>query len=169
MKQAFYGIVQFLLIGSFCLSCSSNQLNSSSQPDLIERNAVNINMQDKIEGLLNTQLPNDIHDLNYFKFKPSDQLDFYTIYIKFGTSKTKFLNLMQQMNMHLRRAGGEANLYLPAAWAADSSISIPWWNPSQDNPEDYSAAKSFGSNGWIVAKYENESVYIIVTETGFPK
>jgi hypothetical protein len=165
MEHIFYHSIRLLVILVFCCGCSL--IPAISKSHRMEENVVRVNERDQVEELLNTALPAQTHDLHYFKSKPSNQLDFYTVYIKFSTSRAEFLDLMKRMNMYLRTAGGEANFHLPAAWTADSPPNtIPWWNPSQTNPDD-AAAKSFGTNGWIVAKYENECVYMIVTDTGF--
>ncbi len=116
-----------------------------------------------VQKLLDTALPDVTDDLHYFRWQPSEDLSYYTAYMKFGTSREEFVDLMERMNMDFRGAGGDANLYLPAAW--DAMIELDWWDPDADTPE-YSAARSFGANGWIVAKYESGHVYMTVSDTG---
>ena len=119
-----------------------------------------------IEKLLGTALPAQVNDLHYFKSQPSNDLQYYTAYIKYSTPKEAYITLIQQMHMNFHNTGGDANLYLPTAWVSEPNVEIDWWNPSSDTPVD-AAAKAFGTNGWILAKYERGYVYLIVTDSGY--
>lgn len=118
-----------------------------------------------IQKLLGTTLPERVANLHYFKWQPSSDLSYYTAYIKFSTSRKEFVDLMTRMQMSFHNTGGDANLYLPAAWGTVPELKLDWWDPSPDMPVS-SAARDFGINGWIVAKYERDCVYLIVSDTG---
>jgi hypothetical protein len=116
-----------------------------------------------VQKLLGTALPDVTDDLHYFRWQPSEDLSYYVAYVKFGTSREQFIDLMQRMNMDFHNTGGDANLYLPAAW--DVLVELEWWDPDPDTPVD-AAARAYGTNGWIVAKYEHGDVYLTITDTG---
>jgi hypothetical protein len=118
-----------------------------------------------VQTLLGTTLPKQANDLHYFRWQPSRDLTYYTTFIKFSTSRAEFIDLMEQMSMNFHNMGRDASLHLPTAWETPSGLELDWWDPGSDTPAD-SAAKSFGTNGWIVAKYERGNVYLIATDTG---
>lgn len=119
-----------------------------------------------IQKLLGCTLPESATDLHYFRWQPSPDLSYYIAYIKCHLSKDEFSDLSRQMMMDFHNTGGAALLYLPTSWKIVPELTLEWWDPDQNTPAE-AAAKSFGSNGWIVAKYERDYIYVIVTDTGY--
>jgi hypothetical protein len=85
-----------------------------------------------VQKLLGTALPDGTDDLHYFRWQPSEDLSYYVAYVKFGASREEFIDLMQRMDMDFHHTGGDANLYLPAAW--DAEVELEWWDPDPDTP-----------------------------------
>jgi hypothetical protein len=72
---------------------------------------------------------------------------------------------MQQMKMDFYKSGKNEMGYFQTRWPAKPQVKLDWWNPKMGKPLD-AAARSFGVNGWIVAKYEEGNVYIYLIDTG---
>ncbi len=117
----------------------------------------------QVERLLGAPLPPG-RKVSYFRWQPSRALAYFTAYVKFGASREEFTDLVRRARMS-RRGEGDALRYLPAAWAAEPELRLGWWDPGPGTPPD-SAARGFGVNGWIVAKHERGTAYLIVTDTG---
>ncbi len=124
-----------------------------------------LNKHHTIQKLLGHSLPESATDLHYYRWQPGADLAYYVVYIKFRVTREEFVSLISQIGMDLHNKGGAAMLYLPTSWKTMPQVALDWWNPGADTPED-AAAKSFGVNGWIVAKYENNYAYFIVSDTG---
>lgn len=119
-----------------------------------------------VEALIGTPLPEGIADFHYYRWEPGEELAIYTVYIKFSASEQAFRDLVGRLDMDLRNSGGADLMFLPAAWEAEPDIVLSWWDPSEDTPTE-SAATNFGEHGWIVAKFEDGQVYMIVTDSDF--
>jgi hypothetical protein len=118
-----------------------------------------------IEDLIGAPLP-VVRDVHYHRWQPSTGLAFFIVYVKLGLSQEDFNALVQRAGMDGVRHGGDAaDRHLPAAWSAAPQVHLDWWDPEPSTPAD-SAAKAFGTNGWIIAKYERGAAYMIVTDTG---
>ncbi|MFN0085505.1 MAG: hypothetical protein ACKVX9_08970 [Blastocatellia bacterium] len=120
----------------------------------------------QIEKLFGINLPKHFNDLHYFKWQPNADLSYYVTYIKLRASQEEFAVLAAQMGLTFTGGGGDADLHLPAAWEPMPEVRLEWWDSTPATPSA-SAARSFGANGWIVAKYERDCVYLIVTDTGY--
>jgi hypothetical protein len=119
--------------------------------------------QSKVQKLLGVELPDKAADLHYYKWQPSAELSYYIAYIKFDVSAQEFVDLIERMETTMKGVG--ASPYLPTSWNTVPEVHLDWWDPSPDTPE-VSAARPFGLNGWIVAKHERGTAYLIATDTG---
>ena len=130
------------------------------------RNMSNTNKVPKVEDLIGASLPSDATDLHFHHWEPGQNLAFFAAYIKFVSSETDFNDLMERMNMDFHNTEGAALMFLPAAWDTEQEVQLDWWEPGKETPAE-SAAAAYGKNGWIVAKFENGVVYMIVTDSDF--
>lgn len=121
---------------------------------------------EKVQELIGATLPAGTADLKIHRWEPSADLAIFAVYIKFASSEAEFTNLMGRMNMAFHNSGGAALMFLPAAWGTEADVQLDWWDAREETPVE-AAAAAFGVNGWIVAKYEEGAVYIIVTDSGF--
>jgi hypothetical protein len=122
-------------------------------------------IQRQIEKLLDIKLPFKPGRLHFAKWQPNPDLVYFQAYIKIEATEDQYLNLIDVMSLHFRGQTPEADIYLPASWACESEDTVSWWDPTFETPAD-AAARAYGVNGWIIAKYENGAVFIIVTDTG---
>jgi hypothetical protein len=122
------------------------------------------NHRDRVQKLLQVDLPTEAADLHVYDFQPDSDLSYHTTYVKFRIEKAGFGELMSRLQA---KTGDDdvGRRYLPAAWHTPQNLELDWWNPSADTPPD-AAAKAFGFNGWLVAKYEQGWAYLIATDTG---
>jgi len=121
--------------------------------------------QRQIEKLIGVRLPFKPGRLRLAKWQPNSDLVYFHAYIKIEATEDQYLDLIDVMNLHFRGQTPEADIYLPASWACDIDDAPSWWHPTAETPAD-AVAKQYGVNGWVVAKYENGAVFIIVTDTG---
>ena len=121
--------------------------------------------QRQIEKLLDIKLPFKPGRLHFAKWQPNPDLVYFNAYIKIEATKDQYLNLIDMMDLHFRGQTPEADIFLPASWTCESEEPVSWWDPISESPAD-AGARSYGVNGWIIAKYENGAVFIIVTDTG---
>lgn len=115
------------------------------------------------EKLLQTQLPSGISNLSFFRWQPSSDLNYFHAYLKFDSTEQEFVALTDQLGMQTGDA--ENSGHLPACWDGPTDRELPWWDPAPQTPSD-AAARFYGVNGWIVAKYERGSTYLILTDSG---
>ena len=116
------------------------------------------------ETLLEIELPEAIGEVHAFRWQPSGDLHYFHAYVKLIASRQDFLDLVERLRLAHRRAAESAG-YLPAAWEAPRGVDLPWWDPGADTPPD-SAARAYGTNGWVVAKYEDGQIFLILTDSG---
>lgn len=115
----------------------------------------------KLERLLGTRLPDGIGAVEFHREQPSSDLAFFTAYARLSGSADVFAALADALDL---RRGDDAAPYLPAAWRG--GLGEPqWWDPSSKTPAD-AGARAFGKNGWVIAKREGDTVYLLVTDTG---
>lgn len=120
----------------------------------------------RVEKLLGTTLPPSAKDVKYYKYQPNITLTFYTAYIRFQASEAEYTELARRMGMEFYQDGENRYWYLlPGAWQLEPNLSLDWWNPSMDLPEN-TATRSFGARGWIIAKYESGNVFIKLRDPG---
>lgn len=119
--------------------------------------------QSKVQKLLGVELPDKAANLHYYRWQPSADLSYYIAYIKFDVSAQEFVALIERMETTM--TGADASPYLPMSWNTVPEVHLDWWDPSLDIPEA-SAARPFGLNGWIAAKHERGTAYLIATDTG---
>lgn len=116
-----------------------------------------------IEKLLGAALPAEATDVSFYDHHPSSELSFHTAYIKFRVSKEQFTEWTR--GLHAAAGDAENKPYLPVSWAVELGVQLDWWDPGADTPPD-AVARSFGANGWLVAKHERGWAYAIATDTG---
>ncbi len=119
-----------------------------------------------VEELIDATLPADAADLKIHRWEPGADLAIFAVYIKFASSEADFTDLMERMNMDFHDTEGAALMFLPAAWGTEADVRLDWWEAREETPAE-AAAAAYGVNGWIVAKYEEGAVYIIVTDSGY--
>jgi hypothetical protein len=73
---------------------------------------------------------------------------------------------MKRMDMDYYNTGRVALMYLAAAWGTHMREKIDWWDVTTKTPAE-SAATTYGTDGWITAKFERAHRYMIVTDNGF--
>ena len=111
------------------------------------------------QELLDTPLPPEIEDLHFQKQQFSTDLSLYWAYLKFRTSREKYLDLMARMDMRVYQGSNpELRMLLPGQWKMSPGPKLDWWDPSLDIPDD-TAMRTSGSS-WAVAKYERGYVYV---------
>lgn len=115
------------------------------------------------EEFLETSLPNDARDVRFLYYKPGDDQDIYSAYLKFECAAGSYTAFAQQLD--LKTNAEQLTPHLPAAWGLPRQLSLEWWDPEQATP-DNATAKSISNGGWIVAKYEHQHVYLIVEGSG---
>lgn len=111
------------------------------------------------ESLLGTPLPDDATKVLYHLHKPGSETNLYTAYVKFQCSLSSYDVFRKRLGLKTRAE--QLSPHLPAAWALPRELTLDWWDALQATPEN-SAARSLDNAGWLVAKYENKNVYLIV-------
>ena len=120
--------------------------------------------RDEVEELLGVEVPASAEEIRHFRWQPSDELRFYTAYIKVRAPRADLLALVRRLRLH--RYGDEGALpYLPTRWRTHPQVDLDWWDASRRTPRE-SWAAPFGTDGSIVAKIERGRLYAIVTDTG---
>ena len=112
------------------------------------------------ESYLNISLPDDAVDVHYIYHKPGDDQNLYWVFLKFKCSEASYVDFTFQLGMKTRSE--QLTPHLPAAWGLPRHLTLDWWDPSQNNTES-AVAKSIENNGWVVAKYEEQQLYLIST------
>ncbi|MBN1984441.1 MAG: hypothetical protein JW795_23145 [Chitinivibrionales bacterium] len=119
----------------------------------------------KAEKFLNIKLPKTCSEVKYFKQQPNPNLDLYHLFISMNAYEEDFRAIVGDMQLKLYGKDASIAGFLPSAWNGPSNESLPWWTPTGETPPG-AAAKPFGINGWIIAKYENSHIYIYATDSG---
>ena len=109
------------------------------------------------EDHLNISLPDDAVAVHYIYHKPGDDQDLYWVFLKFECSEASYVDFTRQLGMKTRTE--QLTPHLPAAWGLPRHLTLDWWDPSQNNPEN-ATAKSIENNGWVVAKLEEGKCYL---------
>lgn len=115
------------------------------------------------ESLLGVELPDGASDVRFHRWRPSPDLAYFYAYVKLACTREAFQELADRLGLAGRESGGAA--YLPASWKGPPDTELHWWDAAAETPPDARAA-SWGVNGWIVAKHEGGSAYVVVTDTG---
>jgi hypothetical protein len=121
-----------------------------------------MNDRARIEALLGAPLPGDARNVQYARVQPSPDLSFFTAYARFEATPSGFEGLVRRAGLHIAGSDDAFGL-LPAAWRWPGAA--PWWTASDETPAA-AAAKRSGVAGWTVVKYEQGSVFLIVSDTG---
>jgi len=124
--------------------------------------------QKKIEKLLGSTIPFKTTGLYFSKWQPNPDLYYFHAYIKLDATKSQYLKLVKTLNLGHRGQTPEADSFLPASWNCQDEKALAWWHASAETPID-AAAERYGVNGWIAAKFENDAIYIHITDTGSEK
>ncbi|MGA1870581.1 MAG: hypothetical protein ACMUJM_18760 [bacterium] len=119
--------------------------------------------QYKVEELLNIKLPGSAREINYYKWQPNPDLMFFESFIKFKLPRDEYDLLIRKMNLFKKGRTPETDVFFSRKWHGPEGSVLSWWNPDSSMP-DNAAANTFGINGWIITKYEKESIYIFVTD-----
>lgn len=122
-------------------------------------------MQHDLEKLLGISLPTEsIGPVFFEKISPSDQLTYHYVFGRVdGVDQAGYEALVQDAPAFGERAAGQAAGFLPAAWLPAEGMAIPWWTPSPATPSNAVAA-AYGQQGWIVAKWEAGSLFVLATD-----
>jgi hypothetical protein len=122
----------------------------------------------QVQQILGVALPETIDDLKYYKHQPDIAFRWYTAYIRFKASEEVYLQLMEQMEMTFIAKDTETiyRYYWPGQWKADPKLDLEWWNPKLETPKN-AAAKDFGTEGWILATYEQGYVFITAFDPAY--
>ena len=115
--------------------------------------------KNEVEQLLTDNLPDDACDVSYHFYNPGTNLVQYTAYLKFQCSPVGFSEFVGALGLETRAE--QLSPHLPAAWGLPRGLALEWWDAESNTPEN-AAAKSLENAGWIVAKYENQTTYLIV-------
>ena len=122
-------------------------------------------IRNQVETLLKVKIPFEPEEIRLAKYQPSPDLMHFQAYIKIGAAKDEYIQLAKELHLHQRGETPDAGMYLPASWDCEAEAAASWWNPTAETP-DNAAARQYGVNGWVVAKYENGAIYINLTDTG---
>jgi len=114
------------------------------------------------EEFLETFLPDDARDVRFLYYKPGDDQDIYSAYLKFECSLGNYTVFARQLG--LKTNAEQLSPHLPAAWGLPRQLSLDWWDPEQATP-DNATARSIDNGGWIVAKHERQHGYLIAAGT----
>jgi hypothetical protein len=118
-----------------------------------------------VEKLFGVPLPGGVEDIKYLREQPSADLAFFEACLRFRASHDSYLELISRRDLKLFRETGPT-AQLPRNWQQLEVIKPPqWWNPSDETPPD-AASATIGVYGCILAKWENEYVYVIISDTG---
>jgi hypothetical protein len=118
----------------------------------------------KVEHLLHVELPGGIDDVRYHRWQPSDQITFYTAYVKLGGPRADLVSVVDRLHLH-RYGDRGARPYLPTGWQTMPQVKLDWWDATGKTPPE-SWAAPFGVAGRIVAKLERGHLYVIATDNG---
>jgi hypothetical protein len=121
-----------------------------------------VNDRARIEALLGASIPGDVGNVEYARVQPSSDLSFFTAYARFDATRAGFDAFVRRAGLHVAGSDDAFGL-LPAAWRWPGAP--PWWTASDETPAA-AAAKRSGVDGWTVVKYEQGSVFLIVSDTG---
>lgn len=118
------------------------------------------------QQILGVPLPDSNDDFRYFKYRPNLAYRRYEAYIRFKAPEEAYLQLMEQMEMNFIEDGDNAYRYFwPGLWKGNPRVNLEWWNPKLETSKN-AAAKDFGSDGWMLATYEQGYVFITAFDPG---
>ena len=103
-------------------------------------------------------MPEDASDVRFLYYKPASELRIYSAYLKFDCPIGEYERFAAMLD--LKTDTERLTPHLPAAWGLPPGLAIDWWDAAVDTP-DNARAKSLDDDGWIVAKHEQNYVYLI--------
>lgn len=156
-----------LLVGLFMAGCGGSWIGDQNG------GLVLIARQRKAaERFLNTQLPSGAQDIHFYLHQHGGKLgdvDKYSAYLKFRSSRSDYLEFMQRLRVNVYPGSSpELRLWLPGHWKLAPGLRLTWWDASLDIPDD-TGLSPFGMNGFIVAKRERGFVYLQASDHGSPE
>ncbi len=122
----------------------------------------------EIESTLSVSLPQDSSDYNFKRIEPSSDLALAYTYIKFTCSEASYMSIMQQMGLQFDTSSNSSTYPASAGdwiialgdWReAPNPPVVTWWDAELASPSN--TASQYLSDGYIVMKYENGSVYVV--------
>lgn len=118
-----------------------------------------------VARMVGVALPAASRDVHYVRWQASRDLAYYEAVIRFACSKEAYLEFIRARGMTPFSVTGP-NVHLPTSWEpAPDMQPLPWWTPAPVTPPD-AASAAVGSDGSIVAKWESDHAYVMVTDTG---
>lgn len=124
--------------------------------------APSVNRLDSEQSVLEyvTGMPRRLDcDVQFHFHSPVRGLLQYTAYAKFGSTIEEYRDYTAALELRTRQE--TLTPHLPAAWELPRELSLPWWDAETTTPDNATAA-SIDDDGWLVAKHENDYVYVIV-------
>lgn len=119
----------------------------------------------QLEKLIGTTLPPSASEIYFAHWQPSSDLAAYELYARFKTTHSDYLDLARRRGLTLFSESGPIGI-LPTRWKQTDEFEVlPWWDPKPETPPD-AAAAHVGAYGWMITKYEDEHVYVMLTDTG---
>lgn len=125
----------------------------------------NSDARKQAEKLLQIDLPKTASSVWFYPWRPSKDLKFFQAHLKFDSTEEEFTFFAAKLGLH--PAGAPDAMHLPASWGAPPGVELEWWDPSPETPSN-ARARSYGVNGWIVAKLERRFAFLILTDTDHP-
>lgn len=122
----------------------------------------------KVEAALSIQLPQDSSNYNVKSISPSSDLALTYTYIKFACSEATYMSIVQQMGLQFvassnsptyPASAGDWKITLGDWREAPNPSVVIWWDAEPAVPSN--TASQYLSDGHIVMKYENGSVYVV--------
>lgn len=145
-------ILLVLLLSAGCASGRSESMLSKAE----------------IESTLSVLLPQDSSDYNFKRIEPSSDLALAYTYIKFTCSEASYISIVQQMGLQFVTSSNSSTYPASAGdwiialgdWReAPNPPVVTWWDAELASPSN--TASQYLSDGHIMMKYENGSVYVV--------